>query len=52
MENSYSIYRFGHHNLRDNTDYQLFVSIPKELYITIHWLVLAFTLLYVNFHVA
>ena len=34
MENSYSIYRFEHHDLRDNTDYQLFIYIPKELFIT------------------
>ena len=28
------MYRFGHHNFSNNTDYQLFKSIPKELYIT------------------
>ena len=35
MGNSYSIYRFGHHDLRDNINYQLFISIPKGLYITV-----------------
>ena len=28
------IYRFGHHDFSNNTDYQLFESILKELYIT------------------
>ena len=35
MANSYSVYSFGHHNLRDNTNYQLFVLKLKECYTTI-----------------
>ena len=35
MGNSYSIYRFGHHDLRDNTDYRLFALKLKEHYTTI-----------------
>ena len=34
---SYSIYRFGHHNLRDNNDYQLFILELKECYTTEHF---------------
>ena len=34
MGNSYSIYRFGHHDLRDNADYQLFMLKLKEHYTT------------------
>ena len=34
MGNSYSIYRFGHHDLRDNTDYWLFILKLQEDYTT------------------
>ena len=34
LGNSYSIYRFGHHNLRDNSDYWLFILNLKEHYKT------------------
>ena len=34
MENSYSIYRFGYHSFRDNTDYQLFALEIEECYTT------------------
>ena len=32
MGNSYSIYRLGHHDLRDNTEYQLFLLELEESY--------------------
>ena len=36
MGNAYSIYRYGHHDLRDNTNYQLFILQLEECYTTLH----------------
>ena len=36
LGNSYSIYRFVHHNHRDSTNYQLFTIELKECYTTIY----------------